>query len=278
MAEPADVFALSGVGLRRGGRAILCGIDWTVRDGERWVVLGPNGSGKTSLVQILSTYLRASEGRATIVGRTLARTSVHELRREMGYLSAALLPLVPERLTVAEIVDSAQVGAVVPWYVDRAQVSRARTTDALASAGLRDFGERRYGQLSSGEQLRVQLARALFGNPRVLLLDEPTANLDIGGRESLLAALEAIAAGPMSAMVLVIHRLEDIPARFTHALLLREGRIVTAGPLEEVLRDEPLSATFDVPLTVSRHGGRFGARVRDEPQPASPSSRSIASR
>ena len=90
MTERADVFALSGIGLRRGGRAILCGIDWTVRDGERWVVLGPNGSGKTSLVQILSTYLRASEGRATILGWTLARTSVHELRREMGYLSAAL--------------------------------------------------------------------------------------------------------------------------------------------------------------------------------------------
>lgn len=242
------------------------------------MVLGPNGSGKTSLLQILSTYLRASEGRATIVGRTLARTSVHELRREMGYLSAALLPLVPERLTVAEIVDSAQAGAIVPWYVDRAQVSRARTIDALASAGLHDFGERRYGKLSSGEQLRVQLARALVGNPRALLLDEPTANLDIGGRESLLVALETIAAGPMSAIVLVIHRLEDIPAGFTHALLLREGRIVTAGPLDEVLRDEPLSATFDVPLTVFHHGGRFGARVRDEPQPASPSSRSIASR
>jgi iron complex transport system ATP-binding protein len=276
--QPADVFALSGIGLRRGGRAILCGIDWTVRDGERWVVLGPNGSGKTSLMQILSTYLRASEGRATIVGRTLARTSVHELRREMGYLSAALLPLVPERLTVKEIVDSAQVGAVVPWYVDRAQVSPERTTDALAAVGLRDFGERRYGQLSSGEQLRVQLARALVGNPRALLLDEPTANLDIGGRESLLAALETIAAGPMSAMVLVIHRLEDIPTGFTHALLLRAGRIVTAGALNEVVRDEPLSATFDAPLTVSRVGGRFAARVRDEPQPASPSNRSIASR
>src|SRR5687768_17585275 len=166
------------VGLRRGGRAILCGIDWTVRDGERWVVLGPNGSGKTSLLQNLSTYLRASEGRATIVGRTLAGTSVHELRLEMGYLSAALLPLVPERLTVAEIVDSAQVGAVVPWYVDRAQVSPARTTDALASAGLHDFSERRYGQLSSGEQLRVQLARALVGNPPALMLAGRSANLN----------------------------------------------------------------------------------------------------
>ncbi len=278
MAEPTDIFRLRGVGLRRGGRAILCRIDWTIRDGERWVVLGPNGSGKTSLLQILSTYLRASEGEAVIVGRALAGTSVHALRREMGYLSAALLPLVPERLSVAEMVDAAQVGAVIPWYVDRAQVSRARTTDALATAGLRDFGQRPYGQLSSGEQLRVQLARALVGSPRALLLDEPTANLDIGGREALLASLESVAAGPMSAMVLVIHRLEDIPRGFTHALLLRDGQVVVAGALDAVLRDEPLSETFGALLTVSRHAGRFGARVRADPQPASPSSRSIASR
>ena len=110
-----DVFRLSGVSLRRDGRDILCGIDWTVRDGERWVVLGPNGSGKTSLVQILSTYLRASEGTVTVLGRALAHTSVHELRREMGYLSPALLTLVPARLTAAQIVDSAQLGAIIPW-------------------------------------------------------------------------------------------------------------------------------------------------------------------
>ncbi|HUH17556.1 MAG TPA: ATP-binding cassette domain-containing protein [Methylomirabilota bacterium] len=274
-----EVFRLDGVTLRRDGRAILCGIDWTVRHGERWVVLGPNGSGKTSLVQILSTYLRTSEGTVTVFGRALARTSVHALRREMGYLSPALLTLIPERLTAAQIVDSAQVGALIPWYLDAGELSRERTNEALAAAGVRDLDDRRYGQMSSGEQLRVQLARALVSCPRALLLDEPTANLDIGGREALISSLATIAAGPMSAMVLIIHRLEDIPAGFTHGLLLRDGRIIAAGPLDEVLTDETLSAGFGVPLRVSRIDGRFSARGHEEPHSAaSRSSRSIASR
>ena len=229
-------------------------------------------------MEILSTYLRASEGTVTVLGRSLAHTSVHELRREMGYLSPALLTLVPTRLTAAQIVDSAQLGALIPWYLDAAAVDRNRTNDALAAAGLRDLGECIYGQLSSGEQLRVQLARALVSRPRALLLDEPTANLDIGGREALISSLATIAAGPMGAMVLVIHRLEDIPPGFTHALLLREGQMVAGGPLGAVLTDEGLSAAFGMNLKVTRTGDRFGARVRAEPQvSAASSSRSIAS-
>ncbi len=274
-----DVFRLRGVSLRRDGRDILCGIDWTVGKGERWVVLGPNGSGKTSLVQILSTYLRASVGTVTVLGRVLAYTSVHELRPLMGYLSPALLALLPERLTAAQIVDSAQLGALIPWYLDASAVSRERTDEALAAAGLGDLGDRRYGQLSSGEQLRVQLARALVSRPRALLLDEPTANLDIGGREALISSLATIAAGPMSAMVLIIHRLEDIPPGFTHALLLRDGQVIAGGPLGAVLTDEGLSAAFGTRLAVSRSDGRFRANPRDEPQSSAASSRrSIASR
>jgi iron complex transport system ATP-binding protein len=246
----APIFALRGVALRRGGRPILCDIGWTIRAGERWVVLGPNGSGKTSLVEILSTYLRASDGEVSVLGRALRHTNVHELRPLIGYLSAALLPLVPARLTASQIVDAAQLGALIPWYLDPASIDAARTAAALATAGLRDVGDRRYGELSSGEQLRVQLARALVGHPRALLLDEPTANLDIGGREGLIGSLETVAAGPMSAMVLVIHRLEDIPAGFTHALLLRDGRIHHAGPISNVLTDASLSACFGTPITV----------------------------
>jgi iron complex transport system ATP-binding protein len=244
------VFRLRGVSLRREGRPILCDIDWTIRTGERWVVLGPNGSGKTSLVEILSTYLRASDGEVSVLGRELRHTNVHELRPLIGYLSAALLPLLPARLTVSQIVDSAQLGALIPWYLDPGQIDHERSTAALETAGLRGVGGRRYGQLSSGEQLRVQLARALVGHPRALLLDEPTANLDLGGREGLIGSLATVAAGPMSAMVLVIHRLEDIPPGFTHALLLRDGRIHAAGRIDEVLTDQALSACFGTPITV----------------------------
>jgi iron complex transport system ATP-binding protein len=246
----SPIFALVGVSLRRGGRDILCEVDWTIHEGERWVVLGPNGSGKTSLVEILSTYLRASTGSVSVLGRELRRTNVHELRPSIGYLSAALLPLVPDGLTAGQVVDAAQVGALLPWYVDPARIDRGRTDEALATAGLRGLRDRPYGQLSSGEQLRVQIARALVGDPAALLLDEPTANLDIGGREALISSLASIARGPMSAMVLVIHRLEDTPAGFTHALLLREGRVVGAGPIGEVLTDAALSACFGTAIVV----------------------------
>lgn len=263
----APIFALRGVALRRDGRPILCDIDWTIGDGERWVVLGPNGSGKTSLVEILSTYLRASEGSVSVLGRELRHTNVHELRPLIGYLSAALLPLLPDGLTAGQIVDAAQVGALIPWYVDRERIDVLRTDEALEAAGLHALRARRYGQLSSGEQLRVQLARALVADPAALLLDEPTANLDIGGREALIGSLAKVAAGPMSAMVLVIHRLEDIPAGFTHALLLREGRVQAAGPMAAVLTDDAVSACFGTAISVP-------AQLRA----ASSSSQSIASR
>ncbi|MGH2446577.1 MAG: ABC transporter ATP-binding protein [Candidatus Limnocylindria bacterium] len=272
------VFRLEGVSLRREGRPILCGIDWTVRDGERWVVLGPNGSGKTTLVRILSTYLRASEGSVTILGRELRRTSVHELRREIGYLSPALSVLVPDGLSAAQVVDAAQAGALIPWYLDRASLSRERSLAAMAAVRVSDLAERPYAALSSGEQLRVQIARALVNDPRALLLDEPTANLDIGGRESLIASLSALATGEMAAMVVVMHRVEDIPPDFTHALLLRAGEVVEGGPIEEVLTDEGLSATFGTPLSVARVGPRFVATVRVAQSDGESSSRSIASR
>lgn len=268
MKSPVAPFALDGVSLRRGGRDILCEVDWTIRNGERWVVLGPNGSGKTSLVEILSTYLRASTGSVSVLGRELRRTNVHELRPSIGYLSAALLPLVPDGLTVGQVVDAAQVGALLPWYVDPAGIDTGRTDEALATAGLHGLRDRPYGQLSSGEQLRVQIARSLVADPQALLLDEPTANLDIGGRQGLIASLASIAAGPMSALVLVIHRLEDIPVGFTHALLLRDGRVVGAGPLSEVLTDDALSACFGTPIAVP-------AQLRSV---TSSSSQSIASR
>jgi iron complex transport system ATP-binding protein len=268
-AAAAPIFGLSGVSLRRDGRDILCDVDWTILAGERWVVLGPNGSGKTSLVEILATYLRASSGSVSVLGHELRRTNVHDLRPSIGYLSAALLPLVPDGLTAGQIVDAAQAGALLPWYVDAARVDPGRTNHALAAAGVHDLRDRRYGQLSSGEQLRVQVARALVGTPAALLLDEPTANLDIGGRETLIATLGAIASGPIQAMVLVIHRLEDIPAGFTHALLLREGRVIGTGPISDVLIDEAVSACF-------------GTRIVVPPQlrsvASSSSSQSIASR
>jgi len=256
---PARVFELSGVSVRRDRRPILDRIDWTVSADERWVVLGPNGAGKTTLVRILSTYLMASSGTVDVLGGRIGSTNVAQLRARIGYLSPSLAHMIPETLTPRQIVDAAQAGAVVPWYVDRTALDRSRTDDALAAAGMADAPERPFTTFSSGEQLRIQLARALVTAPQALLLDEPMASLDIGGRETLVRTLADIAAGPIGAVVVVLHRLEDIPPGFTHALLLREGRVTAFGPIDEVLTDEPMSACFGTALAVHRRGDRWAA-------------------
>ena len=254
------VFALSDVTLRRDGRPILDGIDWTIREGERWVVLGPNGAGKTTLVRILSTYLVASSGRVDVLGRRVGRTNLQALRPSIGYLSPALAHEIPEELTPRQIVDAAQAGALFPWYVERERMSRPRTDAALDQVGMGEAEERPFASFSSGEQLRVQLARALVTEPSALLLDEPMASLDIGGRETLVTTLTRVAAGPIAAVVVVLHRLEDVPPGFSHALLVRDGRILAAGPIDEVVTDVGLSDCFGTPLRVVRDEERWSVR------------------
>ncbi len=254
------VFGLRDVTLRRDGRPILEGIDWTVSEGERWVVLGPNGAGKTTLVRILSTYLVASSGRVEVLGQRVGRTNLQALRPLIGYLSPALAHEIPEELTPRQIVDAAQAGALFPWYVEPERMSRSRTDAALEQVGMGGATERTFASFSSGEQLRIQLARALVTEPRALLLDEPMASLDIGGRETLVTTLARIAAGPIAAIVVVLHRLEDVPPGFTHALLLRDGGILAAGPIDEVVTDAGLTACFGTTLRVIMDGERWSVR------------------
>jgi iron complex transport system ATP-binding protein len=252
-----DLARLCGVSVRRSGMPLLSNVDLAIEAGERWVVLGPNGAGKTTLVRILATYLVPSAGSVEILGERIGRTNLAELRPRIGYLSPALAHEIPEQLTPRQVVDAAQAGALFPWFVEPGQMSRARTDAALEQVGLADLPERAFGTFSSGEQLRIQLARALVTEPDALLLDEPMASLDIGGREALVATLSRIAAGPIGAIVLVLHRLEDIPPGVTHALLLREGRAMSVGPVDEVLADAPMSACYGTPLRVTRIDDRW---------------------
>ncbi len=251
--------------VRRDRRPILDGIDWTIGQGERWVVLGPNGAGKTTLVRILSTYLVPSGGRVDILGERVGRSNLAELRPRIGYLSPALAHEIPEQLTPRQIVDAAQAGALFPWYVDPERMSRSRTDAALAQVGMDGVGDRPFATFSSGEQLRIQLARALVTEPDALLLDEPMASLDIGGRETLVASLASIADGPTPAVAVVLHRLEDIPPGFTHALLLRDGRVCGAGPIGEALSDRSVSSCFGMGLRVRRIGDRWSSEAARSP-------------
>jgi iron complex transport system ATP-binding protein len=254
------VVELTGVGLRIDGATVLDGIDWTVRPGERWVVLGPNGSGKTSLLRIASLWRHPSTGTVRVLGQELGHTDVRALRPRIGAASAALADRLRIDLTAADVVMTARRGALEPWWHHYDDEDRERTVEALEAVGAASLAGRLFGTLSSGEKQRVQLARTLAADPELLLLDEPSAGLDLGAREDLVGRLGRLALDPATApTVLVTHHVEEIPPGFTHALLLRAGRIVAGGPLTEVLTAGALSETFGIEVRLASADGRYRA-------------------
>jgi iron complex transport system ATP-binding protein len=264
--EPEDaartpVLRLSDVGFTRDGRDLLHGIDWEVAHDSRWIVLGANGSGKTSLVRISSLYEHPSRGTVDVLGERLGSTDVRTLRRRVALVSPALVDLIRPQLTGTEVVMCAKFAALEPWWHTYDGEDRARAAELLEAQGVGFAAHRRYGSLSSGERQRVLLARALMSEPGVILLDEPSAALDLGGRELLVDRLDVLAADPTTPPVaLVTHHVEEIPPSFTHLLVLKAGRILSAGPLTTTLDDALLSECFDMALTLERHGGRWSAR------------------
>jgi len=259
---PDTVLSMTGVAIVRERATLLADVDWTVREGERWVVLGPNGAGKTTLLQVAGASLFPSRGQVELLGERYGDADLGELRTRVGLSSAALADRVPPHERALDVVVTASYGVVGRWSerYDTADVDRA--TDLLARVGLRQFADRRFGSLSEGERKRVLLARALMTDPELLLLDEPAAGLDLGAREALLrllARLWADAAGPP--VVLVTHHVEEVPVGTTHALLLARGRSIASGPVVEVLTAPLLSRAFGLPLVVERSGGRFTARA-----------------
>jgi iron complex transport system ATP-binding protein len=256
------VLALSGVGVVRDGATLLADIDWTVREGERWVVLGPNGAGKTTLLQIAGAALFPSRGTVELLGERFGRAELGELRTRVGLSSSALADRVPPHEKALDVVVTAAHGVVGRWReaYDDSDLSRAR--NLLGRVGLGAFAGRRFGTLSEGERKRVLLARALMTDPELLLLDEPAAGLDLGAREALLRLLTRLGAdrdAPPS--VLVTHHVEEVPVATTHALVLARGRVLGAGPVGEVLTGPLLSRAFGLPLVVESAAGRFTARA-----------------
>ena len=257
------VLEFAGVTVRRGQATLLDGIDWTVRSDERWVVLGPNGAGKTTLLQVASAQVHPTDGVAAVLEEVLGTVDVFELRPRIGLTSAALAERIPRSERVRDVVVSASYGVVGRWREDYDELDHDRAEELLVEVGVSHLVDRTFGTLSEGERKRVQIARALMADPELLLLDEPAAGLDLGGREDLVDTLSVLAGDPLSpATVLVSHHVEEIPPGFTHALLLREGRVVAAGPVEEVVTAESLGATFGMPLVLRHEAGRFSARRR----------------
>ncbi len=258
-----DVLELADVSVVRSGHHLLDGVTWAVADGDRWVVLGPNGAGKTTLLQIASAQMHPSSGYAAVLGELLGAVDVFELRPRIGLTSAALAERIPRRESVRDLVVTASYAVVGRWREEYEGYDADRAATLLDRLGVGHLADRTFGTLSEGERKRVQIARALMTDPELLLLDEPAAGLDLGAREALVSTLGDIAADPTSpATVLVTHHVEEIPTGFTHALLLREGRIVAAGQVDDIVTDDSLSECFGLALTVSRNGARWSARAR----------------
>ncbi|MDO3700807.1 ABC transporter ATP-binding protein [Micromonospora sp. C28SCA-DRY-2] len=256
------VVSLDGVGVRRSGTALLHDLTWRVELDERWVVLGPNGAGKTTLLNIAAGRLHPTTGSAYVLGERIGRTDLTELRTRIGLSTAALAERVPADERVTDVVVTAAWSVVGRWRESYDPTDEARARALLSQLGVGGLAERSYGTLSEGERKRVQIARALMTDPELLLLDEPAAGLDLGGREDLVARLAELAQDPDApAMVLVTHHVEEIPPGFTHALLLREGGVVAQGLLGETLTGDNLSKAFGLPLVVQRSGDRYTARA-----------------
>jgi iron complex transport system ATP-binding protein len=258
-----DVLELADVSVVRSGQRLLDGITWSVGDGDRWVVLGPNGAGKTTLLQVAAAQIHPTTGYAAVLGEILGTVDVFELRPRIGLTSAALADRIPRSESVRDVVVTASYAVVGRWRERYEGYDTGRAAVLLDRLGVGHLGGRTFGTLSEGERKRVQIARAMMTDPELLLLDEPAAGLDLGGREALVATLGEIAADPTSpATVLVTHHVEEIPPGFTHALLLRAGGVVAQGSVPDVLTDVNLSRCFGLALTVAHADGRWAARAR----------------
>ncbi|MGW7352709.1 ABC transporter ATP-binding protein [Streptomyces sp. Z26] len=257
----SDVLELVDVSVVREGRALVDDVSWSVKEGERWVILGPNGAGKTTLLNIASSYLFPSTGTATILGDRLGAVDVFELRPRIGIAGVALAEKLPRTQTVLETVLTAAYGMTASWHESYESVDEERALAFLDRLGMSDYLDRRFGTLSEGERKRTMIARAMMTDPELLLLDEPAAGLDLGGREDLVRRLGRLARDPYApSMVMVTHHVEEIPPGFTHVLMIRQGRVLAAGPVETELTPRNLSVCFGLPLVVERRGDRWTAQ------------------
>ena len=256
------VLDFESVGVRRGASWILSDLTWRVQSEERWALLGPNGAGKSTLLSIAATRQHPTTGTARVLGETLGMSDVFELRPMIGLVGAGLTETIPQREVVRDVVLTASWGMTGRWREEYDDADVRRADRLLRLLGMGDLADRRFGTLSDGERKRALIARALMSDPEILLLDEPAAGLDLGGREQLVTRLSDMASDPTApTTVLVTHHVEEIPPSITHALLLRGGASVAQGRVEEVLTNEALSATYGIPLEVLRRDGRWSARA-----------------
>jgi iron complex transport system ATP-binding protein len=257
-----SIMELRDVSVRRGESTILGPINFSIAPEERWVILGPNGAGKSTFLNILATRIFPTQGKAFLLGEEMGKVDLFELRTRIGTCASIVAEDIPYDELVRDVVLTAAYAILGRWNEDYDLWDESRAIALLTNFGVRELGDRLYGSLSDGEKKRVQISRALMADPELLLLDEPTAGLDLGGREDLLRRFSAFAQDPTApATILVTHHIEEIPAGTTHALLLHKGIVAVSGPIAQVITQEHLSAVFGISMSVVHENGRFFARA-----------------
>ena len=264
-ATAAPLVEVTDVDYARGGTQILQGVSVSVNEGDHWVFLGPNGAGKTSLARLISGRTYPTSGVVEVFGEDTGETESDYLASRIGVASLDVRDRLVEADDVLSVLLASTWGQVGVFDEEYEDEDVARAKDLLAALGIQNLQDQPFGSLSEGEKQRVSIARALMVDPELLILDEPTAGLDLGARETLVAALTEIMADRAApSVVMITHEIDEIAPGFTHVALLEGGRIVKAGPLQEVLTSENLSETFGLPLTVVERDGRYWAYGREE--------------
>ena len=258
----ARVLQFSDVSVVRDGTTILDSLNWTVDSDERWVILGPNGAGKTTLLQLAAAQGHPSAGTVEILDTTLGSADLFDLRPRIGFASTAMARRIPSNEKVLDVVLTAAYSVTGRWNEAYEDVDTRRAQRVLAEWKLSALENRNFGDLSDGEQKRVQIARSVMTDPELLLLDEPAASLDLGAREELLQLLSGYAQAPKApAIIMVTHHVEEIPLGFTHALLLADGQATASGPIRDVITAENLGETFGLSLELDKNDRRFSAHA-----------------
>ena len=258
-----EVLSLKNVSVQRSGKTILNDVTWSVNDNERWVIVGPNGAGKTTLLKIAAAQMQPTSGSASVLGEALGEINVFDLRTRVGFASTAIASRIPNSETVLDAVMTASYAVTGRFKEKYEDVDERRARRVLTEWHLSEYADRAFGTLSDGERKRVQIARAVMPDPELLLLDEPVASLDIGSREATIKILSGYASHPAApAIIMVTHHLEEIPAGFTHALVLNQGRIIASGPINHTLTTEKLSEAYGLALEVVFQSGRFAVRAK----------------
>ena len=258
-----EVLSLENVSVSRAGKTILDEITWKVQDNERWVIVGPNGAGKTTLLKIAAAQIQPSSGKARVLGEALGEVNVFDIRTRVGFASTAIANRIPNSETVLDAVMTASYAITGRFKEKYDDVDERRARRVLTEWHLDEYADRAFGTLSDGERKRTQIARAVMPDPELLLLDEPVASLDIGSREATIKILGGYASHPGApAIIMVTHHLEEIPVGFTHALVLNEGKIIAAGPINSTLTTEKLSEAYGLRLEVVLLAGRFAVRAK----------------